>query len=267
MKEIDYYLKHWALLSDGKPIITQTSQVYPVRYQDKPAMLKIAQVAEECRGGQLMAWWNGQGAAHIYAQHDPAVLMERAIGERSLLNMARKHQDSEATYIICSVVEKIHAVKNTNLPPKLTPLPVWFKSLETAATQHGGIFKLAYQTAQELLNTPQEIAILHGDIHHQNVLDFGHNDWRAIDPKGLIGERSFDYANIFCNPDANVATLPGRLEQQVKLVAKITNIDYCRLIQWILAYAGLSAAWHLEDGTNPELALAIANMALTIKKH
>lgn len=264
MRTIDYYLKRWTLLPDGEPIITQTSQVYPVCYQHKPAILKIAQVAEERRGGQLMAWWDGQGAARIYAQDDQAILMERAIGGRSLLSMTKNHQDSEATHIICSVVAKLHAVKKATPLPKLTPLPLWFKSLETAAIQNGGIFKPAYQTVQELLNVPQETVILHGDIHHQNILDFGHHDWRAIDPKGLIGERGYDYANIFCNPDADVATLPGRLEQQAKIVAKMANIDYSRLIRWILAYAGLSAAWHLEDGTNPELALAIANIALLI---
>lgn len=34
-----------------------------------------------------------------------------------------------------------------------------------------------------------------------------------------------------------------------------------RLIKWIFAYAGLSAAWSLQDGHSPDLALAIANLA------
>ena len=47
-------------------------------------------------------------------------------------------------------------------------------------------------------------AVLHGDVHHGNALDFN-GRWRAIDPKGLFGARTFDHANIFCNPDTESA--------------------------------------------------------------
>ena len=43
--------------------------------------------------------------------------------------------------------------------------------------------------------------MLHGDLHHANVLDLGSSSWLAIDPKGLKGEQGFDYANIFTSPD------------------------------------------------------------------
>jgi hypothetical protein len=32
--------------------------------------------------------------------------------------------------------------------------------------------------------------------------------WLAIDPKGLVGERGFDFANIFTNPDLDNPTRP-----------------------------------------------------------
>ena len=104
---------------------------------------------------------------------------------------------------------------------------------------------------------------LHGDIHHGNILDFGPRGWLAIDPKGLIGERGFDYANLFCNPEAEIAIAPGRLARQVDVVAEAAGLDRRRLLKWIMAYAGLSAAWFLEDGeweaaTTP---LAVAELA------
>jgi hypothetical protein len=49
---------------------------------------------------------------------------------------------------------------------------------------------------------------LHGDIHHDNILDFGRRGWLAIDPKRLFGERGFDYANLFCNPDLSDPSHP-----------------------------------------------------------
>jgi streptomycin 6-kinase len=106
-----------------------------------------------------------------------------------------------------------------------------------------------------------DAVVLHGDLHHANVLDGGTRGWLAIDPKALLGERGFDFANIFCNPDTAVATSPGRLEEQASVVAQTGRIERVRLLQWILAYAGLSAAWSLHTDEDPRLALAIAEIA------
>jgi streptomycin 6-kinase len=114
--------------------------------------------------------------------------------------------------------------------------------------------------AERLLVGPRDIVALHGDIHHGNILDFGERGWLAIDPKGLLGERGFDYANLFCNPD-QVAAGPERFDRRLAIVAELARLDRARLLDWILAWAGLSAAFHLEDGEDPGGALAIARLA------
>jgi len=258
------YLTLWGLTPDGDPIITHSSELLPALYKNQPAMLKIALSKEEERGNSLMTWWNGQGAAPVFLHERPAVLMERAMGQKSLIQMAKNNQDEQATKIICAVVQKLHGLKNPNSPPSLTPLSEYFRALGPAASQHGGVLIQAHQAAKELLNNPINSVILHGDIHHGNILDFEEKGWLAIDPKGLIGESYFDFANLFLNPDFEVATRPDRLETQMHLVCKMAGLDKNRLLKWILAYAGLSAAWHLEDGTNPKLALTIANLTLAL---
>jgi streptomycin 6-kinase len=85
--------------------------------------------------------------------------------------------------------------------PGLAPLSHWFRELQPAAATHGGILVRCAETAQALLAEPRDIGVLHGDLHHGNVLDFGVRGWLAIDPKGHLGERGFDFANIFSNPD------------------------------------------------------------------
>lgn len=104
---------------------------------------------------------------------------------------------------------------------------------------------------------------MHGDIHHDNVLDAGPRGWLAIDPKRLVGERGFDYVNIFCNPDRETAISPQRLSRQVSVVAEAAGLDRVRLLKWIVAWASLSAVWILEDGEQPDLDLAVARLALT----
>lgn len=255
----DDYLALWNLTADGDPIITHSSQLLPVCYQGNKAMLKIALSEEECWGAKLMIWWKGEGAARVFTYQDNALLMERALGSNSLAKKAQDGHDDEASHIICSVAAKLHAQKEN--PPKLLSLKTWFKGLEIASLHYSGIFSEAFKTANELLSSPQDIVVLHGDLHHDNILDFGQRGWLAIDPKHITGERGFDFANLFCNPDKDVALQPGRLLRQVNVVSECAQLERSRLLKWILSYAGLSAAWSLEDGDSPALALAVAEIA------
>jgi len=256
----DSYLARWDLTPDGEPIITRSSRLLPVRRGDVPAMLKIAVEAEEKRGAALMIWWNGEGAVRVLAHDAAALLLERACGDRSLVEMSRNGRDDEASRIICEVAATLHAPRS-NPPPALIPLSHWFRELGPASAKYGGILDLAATIADGLLAEPHDVTVLHGDIHHGNILDAGGRSWLAIDPKGLTGERGFDFANIFCNPDPEIAAAPGRLARQAHLVAEAAVLDRARLLKWILAYAGLSAAWSINDGDDPMLALAVAQLA------
>jgi len=256
----DRYLKRWSLTRDGVPIVTHSSDLLPVRQDGQPAILKIARAAEERRGANLMTWWDGDGAARVLAHDGAAVLIERATGKRSLVAMVHDGGDDEASRVLCDVVARLHAPRSHPLPG-LIPLSAWFAELEPAAARRGGIFQQAAATVRRLLATPHDICVLHGDLHHGNVLDFGSRGWLAIDPKGLIGERGFDFANIVCNPDFAVATAPDRLSRQATVIAETAHLDRARLLQWMLAYAGLSAAWTMSEGGDATLALTIAEIA------
>lgn len=254
------YLDRWDLTPDGDPIITHSSQLLPVRQGDTPAMLKIAVESEEQFGGHLMSWWAGRGAARVLGHEGAALLMERAENNLSLAELARSGRDDEASRIICEAIAVLH--KQIDRPPfALVPLTGWFEDLTLAAAQYGGILTACAATAYELLKTPQEVVVLHGDVHHENILHFGSRGWLAIDPKRLIGERGFDYANLFCNPDAEIATAAGRLARQVDVVVEAAGLERKRLLQWILAWAGLSAAWWLQDGESPTSDLIVAELA------
>ncbi|KAA0954833.1 aminoglycoside phosphotransferase family protein [Pseudomonas sp. ANT_H12B] len=242
----DCWLKRWDLVPDGKPIITPGSCLLPVRMGDVPAMLKIAVDAEEKFGNLLMTWWGGEGAARVFAHHGDGMLMERAMGRQSLMHMALNGQDDEASRIMCAALSRLHAPRPSP-PPPLVPLSPWFQSLRLAADLHGGIYSLSLATAEALLADPQDVVVLHGDIHHDNVLDFGPRGWLAIDPKRVTGERGFDYANLICNPELPTATDPQRFHRQVEVVVDAARLERRRLLQWVLAFAGLSAAWFLED--------------------
>jgi streptomycin 6-kinase len=261
----DSHLSRWNLVPDGNPFITRSGRLLPVRRGGQPAMLKLTTEAQERFGVMLMEWWDGDGAARVLARDEDALLLERADGATSLADMARDGRDDEACRILCAVAGRLHASRPEPLP-ELVPLPHWFRELAPAAKRHGGILTRCAEVAQTLLAQPREVGVLHGDLHHGNVLDFGARGWLAIDPKGLLGERGFDFANIFTNPDLAdptrpVATEPSRFLRRLEVVAEAAGLERQRLLGWILAWTGLSAAWLLGDGDSAETDLLLAELA------
>jgi streptomycin 6-kinase len=262
----DDYLARWGLVPDGAPIVTRAARLLPVRRGSEAAMLRIAVHPDAKGGGVLMSWWDGQGAARVLAMDEDGLLLERAEGSRSLADYARCGRDDEATRIICNVTAELHAPRGKPIPD-LVALDQWFEALWPAAVTHGGLLARSADAARALLSAPQDVGVLHGDLHHGNMLDFGPRGWLAIDPNRLRGERGFDYANLFCNPDMDdpahpVAVVPERFQRRLAIVAECGRLERARLLAWILAYTGLSAAWLIHDGESADIDLRIAALAL-----
>jgi streptomycin 6-kinase len=259
------WLARWDLVPDGAAHVTPTSRLLPVRRDRVPLMLKLATVPEERRGGHAMAWWGGDGAAPVLACEADALLMERAAGRRSLAAMARGGKDAAATAILCDAVAALHRPRPGPLP-ELVPLEPWFEGLWPVAAAEGGLLARAAETARRLLAAPAPAVVLHGDMHHGNVLDFGARGWLAIDPKGLIGPRGFDYGNIFANPDLDdpappVAVRPAIFARRLEVVTARAGLGRAELLDWIVAVCGLSAAWFIADGMPAGIDLAVMALA------
>lgn len=240
----------WNLIVDGAPIQTPHSKLLPVLFDGKPAMLKHLNEDEKLSAG-VLKWWNGFGAALIFDQDEKTIIMERATGNRSIMRMSQTNQDDDACRIFCEVAKKLHSARTTK-QPLLTVLSERFEILLRVANEHGGILKKCSELATYLLASPQDQTILHGDFHHGNVLDFGKRGWLAIDPKGLLGERGFDFANIFNNPDLAEPDTPVALKgecfaKRIELMSALAGLERQRLLMWVIAFAGLSASWYLRD--------------------
>jgi streptomycin 6-kinase len=260
------YMKLWTLEEDGEPIVTQFSRLLPVRYAGEPAMLKLLLHDEERQGTVVMEWWDGHGAAQVLAREGDGLLLERAVGTRSLAQMARNGQDDEATLILCDTAATLHMPREKPLPPGLYAMDSWFAPLFPMAERRGGILVRSAETARELLAEPRDVAVLHGDLHHGNVLDGGERGWLAIDPKGLIGERGFDFANIFRNPEHAFGADPATLSRRATVIAGASGIARKRIVQWVLAYCGLSAAWIFGDDDPSEADMAMAEMDVAVAR-
>lgn len=252
-------LRRWDLEADGKRFSTHASTLVPVRRGGVPGMLKLAHSLEEARGGRLMQWWGGQGAAPVLARHGPALLLARAGG--GALDVLT---DGEATRQVVRLAGRLRRA-GTGRPPPLVPLRRWFRALAPAAGRHGGALAEAAALADAMLDRPRDEGVLHGDLHHGNVLDFGAAGWLAIDPKGLWGEGGFEFATLFRNPTPARALAPGRMEREADRVAALAGLDRDRLLAWIACVAALAAAWTLNAGGDAATDLAVLRRALDVR--
>lgn len=108
--------------------------------------------------------------------------------------------------------------------------------------------------AQQLLDTESSKVLLHGDIHHTNILQSSDRGWLAIDPQPFYGEQTYDFANSFFNPDnmPDLVESKDRIREMASVYADRLKVSEKRILQFAFAHGGLSSAWQLEDGQIPE---------------
>jgi len=213
--------------------------------------------ADEIVGARLMQWWDGDGAARIIGIEGRKILMEWLDGP-PLGDLVRDAgRDDEATAILCQVAAKLHRQRHT-APCPLGPLAASFGPLldrgpDAWEPEHRPLVAKAAALARDLLATTIEVVPLHGDFHHDNVVG-GRRGWLAIDPKGLIGDRHYEFANVFRNPygGGEIARDPRSIDARAAMIASRLGLDRRRLLQWAAAHCALSECWNRATGTKSE---------------
>jgi streptomycin 6-kinase len=105
--------------------------------------------------------------------------------------------------------------------------------------------------AEELLSGPlaaePSCVLLHGDLHHGNVLASAREGWVAIDPKGVPGEPAYEVAGAVYSGLYSLAASPPllqrRLNRRLDPFAQMLGVDRARLQAWAFVKALLSAFW------------------------
>ena len=266
--KLSHYLTAWRL-SDPQPLAaTATSHLYLVNAGDNQAVLKILTELgrEEANGALALGYFDGHGAVRLLRSDDGAHLLEYVSGD-NLVSKVVEGNDEQAAAIIGDVLNKLHTVSTASIPDELTPLKDWFRGLfQKAALDKGNgidsIYTRAAPLAERLLDQNRDVRVLHGDIHHENIRQHPTRGWLAFDPKGLVGERTFDAANTLCNPwnmpevvhnETRLLTISGILAEKLR-------IDHTRLLAFVYIYACLSASWIASDDADASHPLTVASL-------
>jgi len=97
-----------------------------------------------------------------------------------------------------------------------------------------------------LSGTMHDVYLLHGDLHHENILSAADNSWKAIDPKGFIGETGYELIPFLMN-DLKGRDVLATVTERINIFSEQLNLDRDRIIKWAVYRSVLSLCWKMED--------------------
>jgi streptomycin 6-kinase len=216
---------------------------------------------------EALRLFNGHGIVQLLEvdRDQGALLLERLKPGTPLSSLT---DDEQATTIAAQVMLQLWKPV-----PAEHPFPTvakWAAGLKRFREHFGdgsgpfpvSLVKAAETLFAELIGSMAEPVLLHGDLHHQNILAAQRQPWLALDPKGLVGEPAYEVGALLRNPMPQLLAVPQPrriLARRVDQLAEELGFDRTRLVGWGLAQAVLAAWWSFEDhghGWEPWIACA-----------
>jgi streptomycin 6-kinase len=248
-EKLNDYLAAWNLSTPQILKQTMTSHIYTVTHESETVILKLLSSSEmdEQRGALALRYFDGNGAVRLLRYDDGAQLMEYAAGDE-LVTLVERGEDENATRIIARVIRQLHSVPQDAPYNGMLMLDRWFGALlkKAAADKQVGIESIYVRSAslaERLLADQREIRVLHGDLQHYNIRNTPRG-WLAFDPKGVVGERTYDCANTLCNPVMpELVHNETRLLNNAAILADTLALELGRVLAFTYIYACLNASW------------------------
>jgi streptomycin 6-kinase len=116
-----------------------------------------------------------------------------------------------------------------------------------------------------LESSKQEDNLIHGDLHHDNILYDEKRGWLAIDPKGRIGDPAYNAARIMRNYWDTKPTEP-LVRKRFEILADVLGFSEQRIASWAYLDCVLSESWDLDEigkrGENEKPIIALIEIVM-----
>ena len=216
-----------------------------------PAFFKSFNRDDERRSGDVLEAFEGQGMVRLLGRTDDGLQLE-LLEPGTPLSTLVDVNDAEATAVLAQV---IRAMTPLDVPPGVPAVGDWASSFDRYL-ENGGreipddLVQHARGVYLHLCASQRNARLLHGDLHHDNVLFDANRGWVAIDPKGVVGELEYEVGAALRNPLElpHVFTDPAVIDARVRILSETLNHDPIRVTSWAFAQAVLAAIWLVEDG-------------------
>jgi streptomycin 6-kinase len=198
----------------------------------------------------------GRGAVRLLeADPDAGMLLMERLSPGTLLTTLVDDDDDRASRIAAEVMAQIWCDAPSGDHAFITT-EQWSRALPRIRKKYEGgtgpfprkLFEQAERWFADLLPSQTKRVVLHGDLHHENIL-LSARGWLAIDPKGAIGEPEYEPGALLRNPlDLPSRPNPVKLtERRIAILCEQLDLDRKRVLGWAIAQAVLSACWDVED--------------------
>ncbi|GAC1534441.1 MAG: hypothetical protein NVS2B7_02580 [Herpetosiphon sp.] len=242
----------------GRPYTLSYNYVAEATLQDGRAVaIKVGFPCRESRTEiEALRLYDGRGSVRLLdADLTAGLLLLERLKPGTLL--ADLSDDARATEIAAGVMQRLwRPVPTAHVFPLVAEWAAGLDDLRVAFEGGTGPFPAALVAEAEqlfgaLIGSMDEPVVLHGDLHHFNILQAEREPWLAIDPKGLVGEPAYETGALLRNPYPTLLAMarPATvLARRVDQLAEALGIDRARIRGWGLAQAVLAGWWSYESG-------------------
>ena len=212
-------------------------------------MLKlIRERGDEWHSGRVLAAFDGRGVVEVLEHMDGALLMERLVPGTSLSSVI---DDGEATVIMADVIRRMSPGPPPESARSVEDLGQALRRYRDSGGKEIPEDLLTRATCVFVLLASSQgpTQLLHGDLHHDNILLDCQRGWLAIDAKGVVGERAYEVGAAFRNPIDHPERFLDRatIERRVGQLSAALSLSEQRVHYWAFVQAVLAAIWELED--------------------
>ena len=220
---------------------------------EQPIVLKLGLDNDALkRESAALKAFMGFGVVTVLAENDGMLLLQRAVSGNSLKSYFPE-KDNEAISITSQCLKRLHQAPI----PKSKTFPHiqdWLMILNQNWPIPENYLQKARALRDRLIQTSTKDILLHGDLHHDNILQNG-ADWLVIDPKGVIGEAAYEVGTFIRNPMPELLALDTAesiIHHRIDLFATIIDVAPQRILDWCFVQAVLSWCWAIEDGLDTD---------------
>ena len=269
LKRLPHLLKHLSIMWDFHFLQPMDKLTYnyvglvKMNSKNRTAIIKMApngaNIVHEIRWLKDME----KIAPEIYAYDEElnAFLMENLEPGHTLKNYLQQGQDDLSTKIICQTILELQSQQQSDFKFRhLSELKGAF-SLLKGSFDHKLLSK-AEGLFEDLTADRSYDVILHGDLHHDNIILSDHR-WKVIDPHGYRGDPAAEVGpmvrNFFEFLPQN-QPLSEIVARRLHVMADKLPFDAQKIKAWSLCQTTLSAAWTFEQqGRVEEFDIAVAS--------
>ena len=248
----EYFSHTWQLsnprlLAQSKFTQNYVVMCYSARYQSD-VVLKICPTMDIIHEQKALTYFNGNGVVKLldYDIENKGLLLAYVKPGTALKSLFPIHE-APTIEIVAQVIQKLHAHAQNAPLHDFQTVNQWLDLLKTHRSHKipDALIKKASRLADKLLSSQRKVVLLHGDLHHENILQ-NNNEWIAIDPFGLVGEIEYEVGAFIRNPVPELLDQPHPKDIiifRIERLSALLGFEKQRLIDWSFVQAVLAACW------------------------